>query len=61
MTLLNGARGAGVITRNGGTAIIDPGFVPFTGIGGTNSVTLNGPSAAIAVVDGPGSKLKLGP
>lgn len=54
----------GVLLRGGalaGNVIVQPGFVPFANIGGTNTVNISGTSGAVIVLDGSTSKAKLGP
>jgi hypothetical protein len=50
--------------RNGAVAgqfVVNPLFVPFNGIGGSNTVTVSGTSGAVFVIDGPNARAKLGP
>jgi YVTN family beta-propeller protein len=52
-----------VLLKNGavaGNVTVAPGFVPFAGLGGPNTVNFSGPSAAALIVDGATSKVKLG-
>jgi hypothetical protein len=53
-----------VLLRNGALAsnvTVTAGFVPFANLGGTNTLNLSGASAAVLVLDGATSKIKLGP
>jgi FecR-like protein len=56
--------GIPVLLEHGATAAnvsVGPGFVPFKGLGGLNTVTVGGPSGAVLAVDGPTSRVKLRP
>jgi hypothetical protein len=56
--------GSGVLLRNGavaGNVTVSPTFVPFTGLGGTNTVNINGTSGAVIVLDGANSRVNLSP
>jgi FecR-like protein len=56
--------GVPVLLEHGATAAnlnVGPGFVPFKGLGGSNTLTVSGPSGAVLVVDGPTSRVKLRP
>jgi hypothetical protein len=53
-----------VLLKNGATAAqvqVAPGFNPFPGLGGSNTLTFSGNSSALFIVDGPASKVVLRP
>ena len=53
-----------VLLTNGASAsnvTVASNFIPFAGLSANNTVTLTGPSAAVLVVNGATSKVKLGP
>ncbi len=56
--------GTRVLLRNGAQAanvIVSPGFVPFAGLGPTNTVNVAGASGAVLIVDGSTSEVRLAP
>ena len=53
-----------VLLTNGALAlkvVVTPGFVPFQGLSGTNTVNVSGASGAVLKLDGPTSSVALGP
>jgi hypothetical protein len=59
-----GTANPAALLRNGagpGQFVVDPTFLPFNGIGGGNTVTVSGTSGAVFMIDGPKSRVKLGP
>src|SRR6185295_5120709 len=52
-----------VLLSNGGVAsnvIVDSAYTAFTGLGGTNTLSVNGPSGAVLALDGATSHIYLG-
>jgi hypothetical protein len=63
-TAIPNLTGVPVLLKNGASAanvMVNAGFVPFAGLGGSNALNVKGASGAVLVLDGATSKVRLGP